>query len=256
MKGNKGHATTPKGFIYVGSGAIRPGATGFDQDIAVYVQGNWHFGGAGNALYAIYAVKEGSELMKDKGIRSKALKILVEESKELAEPNTEGYVCLGFGTDGGLGIGERYGIKGKDVYKRERQEGKKEMYGHNFGNVSRFIYYIPLDAYKEIVNNHKLSSASDAFAALKNGDTVSDKNGDVVSCIDPKKEYKIQKKNDFKVGDIVKVDETGNRLIVLKFCDKLYLVYLEGVTAGRIRLGSSYSAEDINSMCIPATLTE
>jgi len=249
MKGNKGHATTPKGFIYVGSGAIRPGATAFDQDIAVYVQGNWHFGGAGNALYAIYAVKEGSELMKDKGIRSKALKILVEESKELAEPNSEGYVCLGFGTS--YGIGKRYGIENKNVYTIINEKGKGMK-----GNVSSFIYYIPLDAYNEIVNNHKLSSASDAFAALKNGDTVSDKNGDVVSCIDPKKEYKIQKKNDFKVGDIVKVDETGNRLIVLKFCDKLYLVYLEGVTAGRIRLGSSYSAEDINSMCIPATLTE
>ena len=192
--------------------------------------------------------------MLDKDIRSKALKALVEESKELAEPDTEGYVCLGFGTS--CGIGARYGIEGEDVYLTTTLINKVRMVGNNFGNVSRFIYYIPLDAYNEIVNNYKLSSASDAFAALKKGDTVSDENGHAVSCIDPKKEYKIQKKNDFKVGDIVKIGELGSRLVVTRFCSRLYLVYLEGFAAGRIHLGNFYSAEEINSMCIPATLTE
>jgi len=246
--------SVPEGFIYKGFKPLK-GVSGYlNGDIATTRGKVWQIEATGSYPDHHYAVRRDSHTHKLNPCKYKGLKELVETSKHLAEEGTEGYVCLGFGGCD-VSLVERFKLKKSSLYKVSRWETKRNNDGETVwwggmeGDCSSFIYYIPLSEYKNNQAFISILASNDAFLALLSGIPVYDLDDNLVTCIDPSKQYKLEKKVTFSVGDRVKVKGEHCELLITEIENKLYLVYAQGVAAGMPRLHLTWTMEEIEKLC-------
>jgi len=248
----------PEGFVYKGFKQLKFGSSSQSDDIAYCMGGDhrcsWFKGATGKFKNHHYAVRIGSEIHKKNPCELKGsnlLKLLILNSKRLARKGTEGYVCLGYG-DEENNLTKRLKLDDNSLYRYNEENEYTErgrMQGNMSGDCGSYIYYLPTQEVNRYIQKATSFDSFEAFEALSNGLPVCDLNGNPVTCIDPKKQYKLEKKQKIRVGDKVRMKNACAEFIVVKIDGILYLVYLQGIAAGLPWVAREWTMEEIEKEC-------